>query len=387
MSKKIFIVSGGTGGHIIPARCLAEELSLRGNFVVFLGDNKIKSYIKNNDNFKSQVIQGSQLKKSLTYLFKASLKISFGILQSIYLIAKHRPDKIIAFGGYASFPVLVAGVLTKKDIFIHEQNAHLGKVNRLFAKYAKKIATSFPTTTGIDQKYLHKVILTGNPVRKEILSLNNFSYNLLTVNEKVIDDSKPKLNYDATLSSEFFEVVKKEEQIKILILGGSGGAKIFSEILPKAFFNLSEELKHKIHIIAQCRQELVENTFQLYKSLNLNAEVKSFYENIADILKDCNLVIARSGSSSLAEFCVAKRPMILVPFALSADNHQLKNANYIQENGGAIVIKENDFTIDNVYNLLNQILTSKDILRKMSDNCSKLAIVNATLNLANLIDN
>lgn len=387
MSKKIFIVSGGTGGHIIPARCLAEELSLRGNFVIFLGDSKIKSYIKNTDNFTTQVVQGSQLKKSLTYLIKASLKIALGVLQSIYLIAKHRPTKIIAFGGYASFPVLVASVLTKKEIIIHEQNAHLGKVNRIFAKYAKKIATSFPATTGIDQKFLHKVFLTGNPVRKEILSLNNFDYKFLEVNETIIDDSKPKVDFDASLSAELFEVVKKQEKINIFILGGSGGAKIFSEILPKAFFCLSEELKHKIHIIAQCRQELVESTFQLYKSLNLNAEVQSFYENIAEILKDSNLVIARSGSSSLAEFCVAKRPMILVPFALSADNHQLKNANYIQENGGAIVIQESDFKVDNVSNFLNQVLTSKDILRKMSNNCAKLAVVKATLNLANLIDN
>ncbi|GDX36624.1 UDP-N-acetylglucosamine--N-acetylmuramyl-(pentapeptide) pyrophosphoryl-undecaprenol N-acetylglucosamine transferase [Alphaproteobacteria bacterium] len=386
MSKKIFITSGGTGGHIIPARCLANHLALQNQQVYFFGDIKTKNYIRLSDNFQTKIIQTSQLQKSPIPLLKSAIKIVTGVIQGLWYFFKIRPNFIYAFGGYASFPMLIASLIFRCPIILHEQNAHLGKVNRLFAKFAWKIAISFPETSGISNAYLNKVIHTGNPVRHEILELKNIEYKIPHFSEQIHHGQNNKIDYNLILASDFYDVVKQKEQINILILGGSGGAKIFSEILPKAFFNLNDETKEALHITQQCRQELVESTSNSYKSFNINARVSHFFENIAEILSTTHLVIARSGSSSLAEFCVAKKPMILVPFALSADNHQYKNAQYIAQNGGAIIIEEKNFTINNVSDTITQILTNRQALMTMSQNCQKIAIVNATYNLANIID-
>lgn len=386
MSKKIFITSGGTGGHIIPARCLAHHLATQNHQVYFFGDIKTKNYIRLSDNFQSKIIQTSQLQKSAIPLLKSAIKITTGVIQGLWYFYKIRPNFIYAFGGYASFPMLIASLIFRCPIILHEQNSHLGKVNRLFAKFAWKIATSFPQTSGIKDNLKNKVIHTGNPVREEILKLNEQEYKIPQYNEQIHHSQNNKIDYNLILASEFYDVVKRKEQINILILGGSGGAKIFSEILPKAFFNLSDDSKEVLHITQQCRQELVESTIALYKSFNINAQVSHFFENIAEILRNTHLVIARSGSSSLAEFCVAKKPMVLIPFALSADDHQFKNAQYIAQNGGAVIIEEKDFNINNVTNIINQLLTTRETLLTMSKNCQKLAIVNATYNLAKVID-
>jgi UDP-N-acetylglucosamine--N-acetylmuramyl-(pentapeptide) pyrophosphoryl-undecaprenol N-acetylglucosamine transferase len=387
MSKKIFITSGGTGGHIIPARCLAQYLAAQNCQVFFLGDQKYRSYIKENDAFKSKIIYSSQLKKSPLFLIKAAIKIALGILQSTYFLLKIRPQFVVAFGGYSTFPTLIAAVLTKTPIILHEQNSHLGKVNRIFAKYAKKIALSFKETSGISESDLSKTFFVGNPVRQEILALNEIPYCLP---KKEIKAAKPdkRMGYDVLLASEFLNKESDEEPVNffnILVLGGSGGAKIFSEILPKAFFNMNESFKEKIWITQQCRSELINETFAQYKSCNINITIDVFFENMPEIIQASHLVISRSGSSSIFEFCAAKKPMILVPFALAADNHQEKNAQYFEKNGAAILLKESEFTINKINQLLKNLIEDQSILQKMSDNAKGLVIMDATQKIAELI--
>jgi UDP-N-acetylglucosamine--N-acetylmuramyl-(pentapeptide) pyrophosphoryl-undecaprenol N-acetylglucosamine transferase len=392
MSEKsvIFIASGGTGGHIIPARCLALELSGQGFDVVFLGDKKYRSYIKESDHFSSKIINSSKLEKSIFKLLKAVLAISLGILQSSWLFLRHRPKYIIAFGGYATFPILVAAIIFRVKIILHEQNSHLGKVNRIFAKYADKIALSFKETSGIAADFFKKIIFVGNPVRQEILDLNQISYALPKYEDEKIVPTKPvnKMGYDVLLASDFFEddeEENEEELFNVLIIGGSGGAKIFSEILPKAFFNLNDYIKEHLHITQQCRAELIEKTFEQYKSFNISITVDAFFEDMSELIKSAHLVISRSGSSSIFEFCAAKKPMILIPFAAAADNHQEKNARYLEKNGAAIVITENEFTINKINDVLKNLINHQEKLEKMSSNASNLATLNATKNLANLI--
>ncbi|MBP7709935.1 MAG: undecaprenyldiphospho-muramoylpentapeptide beta-N-acetylglucosaminyltransferase [Rickettsiales bacterium] len=383
MSQKIFISSGGTGGHIIPARCLAQQLAADGVEVLFLGDEKYRGYIKASDQFKSKIISSSQIKKSPIFLVKAALKIALGILQSLHLFLTQKPKCIFAFGGYSTFPLLIAAIVTKTDIILHEQNAHLGKVNRIFAKYAKKIALSFHETSGISAADLHKTIFVGNPVRDEILDLHKLAYSL-PVQEVAELRKDNKMGYDLLLASDFYQEEKAKNLFKILVIGGSGGAKIFSEILPKAFFNLSENFKEQIQVTQQCRKELMRETFDTYRSFNVNIVIDSFFENMPELIKESHLVIARSGSSSIFEFCAAKKPMILVPFALAADNHQEKNAKYLEKNGAAIVVSEAEFTINKVNELLKNLIESGATLKKMSENAGELAVCDATKNLANL---
>lgn len=386
MSKKVFIVSGGTGGHIIPARCLAAFLAKEKCEVFFFGDEKVRSYVKKEDGFSSRIISSSQIKKSPIFLLKAALKISLGILQSLYFCLTHRPEYVVAFGGYATFPVLVVAILTRSKIILHEQNSHLGKVNRLFARFADKIALSFVETSGIAPRDSSKTIFTGNPVRDEILELNKIPYSLPQpeVEEMVINQDN-KMGYDVLLASDFYEEDKPREFFKILVIGGSGGARIFSEILPKAFFNLSDQMKEYVQVTQQCRAELLEDTFEQYKSFNINIAIDTFFENMPELIRDSHLVIARSGSSSIFEFCAAKKPMILIPFALAADNHQEKNALYLEKHGAAIVVREEEFTINKINELLKNLIASQTTLKKMSENAANLAVLDATQNLAKLL--
>ncbi len=383
MSKIVFIASGGTGGHIIPARCLAKELAST-NKVIVLGDDKVVAYAKESDEFISRKISSSQLKKEPAAIVKAIFRIGIGILESIYVFLKYQPKVVVAFGGFATFPILIAAVLTRTEIILHEQNSHLGKVNRIFARFAKNIALSFKNTSGIREQYLKKTIFTGNPVRDEILELHDSSY-VVPQHKKDGIRKDNKMGYNILLASDFNYEEKERELFNILVIGGSGGARIFSEILPKAFFNLSEEIKSYITVTQQCRSELMKSTFDSYKSFNINIVVNSFFEDMPALIARSHLVIARSGSSSIFEFCAAKKPMILIPFALSADNHQDKNARYLEKNGAAIVIEEKDFTINAMAEILVKLIGNESILKKMSQNAGELAVLEATKNLAKII--
>lgn len=384
MSNKICITSGGTGGHIIPARTLASHLVLEGFEVIFCGDKKYHAYIKENDEFQSKMIISSQIKKSFYHLIKAAIKIGLGTIQSLAILTINRPKYVIGFGGYATFPLLIAALITKRKIILHEQNAHLGKVNRIFAKYAFKIVTSFEETSGINQNFKQKTTFIGNLIRPEILALNKVDY-VLPVNKEPEIRTDNKMGYNVILKSDFDYNLENKELFNILVIGGSGGAKIFSEILPQAFFNLSEELKEQIKVTQQCRRELIEPTFNQYKSYNINIVIDSFFEDMAQLIAKSHIVIARSGSSSIFEFCAAKKPMILVPFANSADDHQQKNAQYIAQNGAAILVKEQEFTINKISEILKNLINNRQILTEMSEKAANLAIPDATKNFAKLI--
>jgi len=386
MSKKIFIVSGGTGGHIIPARCLAEYLVNQNHQIEFFGDHKLKNFVKSNDNFSSHFLSAMQLSRKPTGLVKFGFGTFFAIIKSLYFLIKIRPNYVFAFGGYATFPMLVASILTRQNIILHEQNAHLGKVNRLFIKFANKVALSFQATSGIKEKYLTKTVFTGNPIRKEIIELHNKDFVLPDLTSENSLEESSRLGYDILLTSDFYPNKSSQNFLKILVIGGSGGAKIFSEILPRAFFNFSEEIKEHVQIFQQCREELVESTFEEYKSFNINIVVDSYFDNMPQLIEDCHIIIARAGSSSIFEFCSAGKPMILVPFAKSADDHQVKNAEFLQKNGAAIVVKEKDFNIKNINDILTRLFYEKDMLITMSKNAKKLAIIEATNNLGNLIN-
>ena len=272
MLRKIFIITGGTGGHILPAVCLAKALIEQNNQVTFFGDEKVKNYLHyfgNQKNFQFKLLSSSQLVKKWQLLILATLKIFLGFCQALFFLVTKRPNMVVAFGGYASFPLLLATVLLGKKIILHEQNAYLGKVNRLFLPFATKLAISFPNTFAINQKYQHKVIYTGNPVRQEISLLSQQDYIIPNL-QPTSEISYNRFGYDLILNSDFYQVSENIKEFwQILVLGGSGGAKIFSDVLPQAFFNLPSHLKDNLKIVQQCRKELLESTFENYKNFNI----------------------------------------------------------------------------------------------------------------------
>ncbi len=380
----IYIASGGTGGHIMPAKSVSEELLQKKIQIAVLGDQNCLKHFGTKNKFKIYSIPSSQIRKDFLGILLFAVKVSYGILKSLFLIIKHKPDYMICFGGYSTFPMGVAAILTNTKLVIHEQNAHLGKVNRLFAKYSYKIALSFVKTSGINKKYESKTIFTGNPVRKEIAKLNKLDFKLPDFNQYIVQ-VKDRMGYPVILHSDFqnFHEIKFEPLI-ITVIGGSGGAKIFSDVLPKAFFNLSEDIKERMIIFQQCRKDLMKKTFETYKSYNIAATVDYFFFNIEKLIEKSHLVIARSGSSTIFEMSAAKKPMILVPFAKSADDHQLKNAKYFTHNKAAIMIEEKNFTIRNISKILTDLLNNKEELYKLSENNAKLANIKAAHNICQI---
>ncbi|MCE3255092.1 MAG: murG [Rickettsiaceae bacterium] len=385
MKNTIIITTGGTGGHIFPAQTIADKLSKKGLNVVILGDKNYAKYHKPHYQYKFQIIGSAKINKSPLALAKSAARISYGIFQSMILLLKYQPKVVIGFGGYSTFPVLCAAVTLGKKIILHEQNAHLGKVNRIFAKFADKIALSYLQTDGLEPG--DKTVFTGNPIREEIAELQKLEYQLpdSTKQLNIIDN----LGYDLMLASQFYNYNKSSspDLFNILVIGGSGGAKIFSEILPRAFFNLRDEVKKKISITQQCRSENLHSTFEQYKSFSFNILMSEFFDDMPAKISKAHLIISRAGSSSIAEFTCSKRPMILVPFALAADNHQEKNAREIEKSGAAIVVREKDFTINNLTGIIEKLIDNPALLQKMSAASFKCSNIEAGDKLTKLIIN
>ncbi len=379
MNRSIFIATGGTGGHINPARAIAGEI-IKNNAnqkVVVVADKKYQFYQNTTDKFINKIVFSSQLSKNLINkpfsLILAVILIFFGVLQSILLIIKYRPKLVVAFGGYTTFPILIASVLTRTKVILHEQNAHLGKVNRYFANYAEKIALSFFDTSGISPKNLTKTLLIGNFIRSEFENIGeNIGENMgEKIGEKIGEQNLQEEN--------------NQKYFTILVIGGSGGAKIFSEILPEVFVNNLKNSEKCFKIIQQCRKEDSEVLIKKYSNYNVRFEVKSFFHDIDKKIKEADIVITRAGSSTLFELAIARKPMIIIPFAKSADNHQEKNAKIFEKNGLAIMVNEEDLKVDYFGDMLMKIIENRELLKKMSQSACGFIINDSKLKMIKLI--
>jgi UDP-N-acetylglucosamine--N-acetylmuramyl-(pentapeptide) pyrophosphoryl-undecaprenol N-acetylglucosamine transferase len=224
-----------------------------------------------------------------------------------------RPAAVVGFGGYPSIPTVLAAILYKIPIVLHEQNALLGRANRRLAKRAAAIATSFETVSGLPAHV--KAVLTGNPVRPAILATRDRPY-------------VPPV---------------ADRQFTIFVLGGSQGARIFSEVIPAAVALLPAALRGRLHIVQQCRPEDIESAGTAFRKAGVSAELSTFFNDVPERLAACNLVIGRSGASTIAELGVAGRPAILVPYPFATDDHQTVNANSYVRNGAGWVLGQRTF--------------------------------------------
>ena len=353
----IFLASGGTGGHFYPAISLSQVLSQRGYSVSVITDNRSLVYSKNvtNVNFYS-ILCASLTRKSIIKLFGSVYKISFGILQSLYLIRKYRPQIVIGFGGYPSFPMVAAAVICRIPIILHEQNAVLGKANRYFANWAELIAATFPFVNENDLK--KPIIVTGNPVREPFKLLARRPYT----------------------SSE------ENSPFRIVITGGSQGANIFSEILPEVIVNLPEKYRLRIRITQQCRKEDLERVSNSYKVAGVQADTMIFINDLANRMDLAHLAICRSGASTVSELAVSGVPSILVPYPNSTDDHQLVNARFISEADAGWLITQNDFTVERVSRLIIELMDNAELLTLAAARARNLGVPNAAEHLADLVE-
>lgn len=356
----IIIITGGTGGHITPAISMAEELIRRNYNPIFITDKRFHEFnFKLPSNLVVHTIDSISpfakgIKKKILFPFKTII----GIFKAVKLIRSYNPKLLISFGGYMSLPGLIAAIILNKKYMIHEQNSILGKANKFFAKKAYIIATSFKKIYNLEDLYKDKIIYTGNPIRSEVLNLR-------------------EIGDISNLES---------EELNILIIGGSQGAQVFTEILPKAFSFVDRDFRKKISITQQCREEDIIGLRTKYHDLGINkVELKKFFPNICDYYKNSNLIIARSGASTVAEISGIGKASILVPFPYAAENHQFLNARSLVYEGAAWCIEENRETVIKIAEILNKIFDDFNILRLKTESAGK-NFINAQIKLAEIIE-
>jgi len=304
-----------------------------------------------------RVPAGGLASKNVSRRVLSLIELAFGTIKAITVMMKNRPALVVGFGGYASVPAMLAARLIGTQSMIHEQNAVLGRANRLFAGKSKRIATCFDTVKNIDETDLGKIVKTGMPVRSEILEVRGHDYPQL-------DDNSP---------------------IHILIMGGSQGARVLSEIVPNAIIQLNDNIKARIKITQQCRAEDLPAVRTLYETHGLNAQLSTFIDDVPKRLCEAHLVIARSGASTVAEILCVGRPAILVPYRFAVDNHQDLNAHSLDDAGAGWVMPETALTATVLAARLEQLIELPAILQKAARAAKNTGVSDAASRLANVV--
>lgn len=316
--RVIVLAAGGTGGHIFPAEALAEEMLLRGYTPHLVTDHRFHQYNKNSaegvlGRIPIHTITAGSLGGGFASRIKNAVGLARGTLQARAVLKELNPLAVVGFGGYPSFPTMAAAVFSNRVTIIHEQNSVLGRVNRLFARKVKKLATTYSDTRGMGNV---TPLLTGNPVRGAIRALAKVEY--------------PELTGD--------------NMLRLLVIGGSQGASVFSRVVPEAMKLLPPNLRARIRLDQQCRAGEIEAARKAYAELGMQVDLAPFFVDVAARLASSHLVIARAGASTVAELTAAGRPAILVPLPQATDNHQYYNAQAIEDVGGGWVISQDAFT-------------------------------------------
>ncbi len=353
MTQTIILSAGGTGGHVFPAIATAQELQQRGHKVLLLTDERTANY-NFPDGLEVHVLASKSPSGGLSGKVKGVLGLLKAVGQAATIMKKANPNVVVGFGGYPSFPAIAMAMARAIPIVLHEQNRYLGKANRMAAGRAKTIALSFPNTQGIRAQDDAKCIEIGNPARPEILALRALGY------------PSPKHG----------------EPLELLIFAGSQGARMFSEVTPAAIGLLPEELRKRLRITQQCRAEDAAAVKADYETYGVQAEIKPFFDDMAERLKKAHLVLCRSGASTVTEMMVAGRPAIYVPLAIAADNHQTYNAQYMEENNAGWLLPSSQFESDALAARLEYCLNHTEVLEKTAQAAHNLAKVNAAGALA-----
>jgi len=310
------LAAGGTGGHMIPAHALAAELKGRGHGVLLITDERGSRFPGLFENVPVHVLPAGRLGGGPIGWLKAMGAVVKGRGEAKRLYREHTPDAVVGFGGYPAFPSLLAASSMRIPTVLHEQNAVLGRVNRLLAGETEAIGTAYDEVDRLKPRYADKAVLIGNPVRTEIARLGELPF-------PPFDEVAP---------------------LKILVTGGSQGASILSEVVPKGLGLLDPSLRRRLQVVQQCRPEDIERVRSQYAELRIPAELMTYIEDMPEKLADAHIVVGRAGASTIAELTAAGRPAILVPFAAATDDHQTANAREMVKAGGARAIQETGFT-------------------------------------------
>jgi UDP-N-acetylglucosamine--N-acetylmuramyl-(pentapeptide) pyrophosphoryl-undecaprenol N-acetylglucosamine transferase len=354
----IVLATGGTGGHIFPAQALAETLLARGYRLALITDRRGDAYNGPFKKIERHAIQAAGISgRGLAAKLGAVGRLAVGFFQARRLLRELAPDVVVGFGGYATVPTLFAAARLGIKTAIHEQNAVLGRANRFLAPRATRVATAFKTTAFLRNADRGKAVWTGNPVRPEIVAVRDTPY--------------PPLGPD--------------QPISLLVTGGSQGATIFSDVVPAALARLPDDLRPRVRVTQQCRQEDLVRVRTQYAEAGIEAELSPFFDDIPQRLAAAHLLICRAGASTMAELTTAGRPAILVPYPHAIDDHQTANAARLCDAGGAWMMPDADFTSRALTARLTSLFTMETTLVMAARCAAQIGMPEATERLADMI--
>ncbi len=328
----VVVTTGGSGGHIFPAESIAAALQKKGFRVVFITDKRGSEFRSLTGVETYRLSAESVAGRSIFHKGKAFIKLMYGAVQALMLLWRLKPALVVGVGGYASFPTVIAAQVSRIPTVLHEQNAVLGRANRILAGGAQLIATSFEPTLLIPDGI--KQMRVGMPARPQILAVEHAPYPI------------------------------NREEIHVLIFGGSQGAAFFSRKFPEVLLNLPADLQQKMVITQQARPEDKDALIALYADKPFKkVTIQSFFDNMPELLKESHLVIARGGASTITELEIIGRPAVIVPLPSAADNHQMENARQFCDDGAGWLVNEKTFDAEQTTSRLLELLQSPDVLK------------------------
>jgi UDP-N-acetylglucosamine--N-acetylmuramyl-(pentapeptide) pyrophosphoryl-undecaprenol N-acetylglucosamine transferase len=357
-SRKVAVIAaGGTGGHLFPAQALAEALTKRGWRIILATDDRVETL---SDKFPAEkritLATATYKPGDVIGMIRAGFTILGGVMQARAALNAMDPAVVVGFGGYPSLPALIAAITQGRPTVIHEQNAVSGRANRLLAPHVTAVACAFPTLLKARPEVRARAVVVGNPVRPEIQALANLPY------------------------------VPPTDEIRLLVTGGSQGARLLSELVPAAILKLPEAMRAKLKVQQQTRVESMDNARRIYADAMVTAEIAPFFRDMAGRLGAAHLVIGRAGASTVCEIAVAGRPSILIPLKIALDDDQGQNARLLAEAGAAEVAREDELTQPVMTAALKKLLGSPTRLAKMAAAARKVATPDAADRLADLVE-
>jgi UDP-N-acetylglucosamine--N-acetylmuramyl-(pentapeptide) pyrophosphoryl-undecaprenol N-acetylglucosamine transferase len=357
MSKLVVLAAGGTGGHLFPAQALAETLIKRGYQIHLMTDERVHDYGKSFPADDTHVVPSASpgLSDPLR-LPSRLLKLFRGYRSAKSILRKLKPAAVVGFGGYPSFPPIFAASSLAIPSIVHEQNAVFGRANKMLAKRVDRVAASFLTMVGLPSDVTGKLVVTGNPVRAISLLQKAAVY--------------PKFG----------------AKFKLLVFGGSQGAKFFSDFMPHVFAAMPAELRSKILLIQQCRAEDIARVKASYTALGVHCDLQSFFSDMPKHIAESHLVICRSGASTIAELGVIGRPAIMVPLPHAIDNDQLRNAQSFAGVGGGWVCPQKELVPADFAQYLGRLMSDQAGLKRAAESALSHGNPEAAERLADLVE-
>lgn len=357
-SRHYVMAAGGTGGHLMPAHAVAEELMLRGHHVALVTDERGAKIPGIFEKAQTHVLPAGRMAGGPMGWARGLRAIWAGRSMARRLYETFQPSAVVGFGGYPALPALLGAMAEDVPTIVHEQNAVLGRVNRLVAGRVNAIATAYPDIRNLAERHRAKVHLVGNPVREAVLALREEPYPPLT----------------------------EESVFRVLVTGGSQGATILSEVVPEGLGMLPVALRRRLQVTQQCRPEDIEAVRETYRRLEIPADLSTYIDDMPTKLGWSHLVIGRAGASTIAELTVAGRPAILVPLPGAMDDHQTDNAQEMARAGGARSIPQTQFTAVELAKQMQKMAMEPGALENAAKRARACGRPDAVKDMADLIE-